>query len=215
MEGITIVIKGTNSVYVQRTEPDTANPHPLSVRERATIQLYNELQEIKKKLEEEVVPQPDKIEEYMKREFSDKMINDDMGWTGEFSLSNKNVLDLIIDLSKLNKDHKNKLPEEKDSQWVQLTKLLELDKDIDLTRKVQVILQKNLSEEHKEVVGRWLNSVLQKKLDGDIYRCGWCGNMLSSTGKVLMGEEKEKAIIKYNQGVVPMSSEGECCKMTM
>lgn len=44
------------------------------------------------------IPQPIEIEKLMKEKLEHRMINDDLGWTGEWRMSAKDVLDLIIDL---------------------------------------------------------------------------------------------------------------------
>ena len=44
------------------------------------------------------IPQPIEIEKLMKEKWDYRMINDDLGWTGEWRMSAKDVLDLIIDL---------------------------------------------------------------------------------------------------------------------
>lgn len=44
------------------------------------------------------LPQPSKIEELMKEKLESLKINDEFGWTGEWRLSAKDVLDIIIDL---------------------------------------------------------------------------------------------------------------------
>src|SRR5690554_2201822 len=44
------------------------------------------------------IPQPIEIEKLMKEKLEHRMINDDLGWTGEWRMSAKDVLDVIIDL---------------------------------------------------------------------------------------------------------------------
>lgn len=44
------------------------------------------------------IPQPIEIEKLMKEKLEHRMINDDIGWTGEWRMSAKDVLDVIIDL---------------------------------------------------------------------------------------------------------------------
>lgn len=44
------------------------------------------------------IPQPIEIEMLMKEKWDYRMINDNLGWTGEWRMSAKDVLDLIIDL---------------------------------------------------------------------------------------------------------------------
>jgi len=48
----------------------------------------------------EFVPQPSEIETYFNEKQNHKRIHDDLGWTGEYSLSAKDILDLIIDLQR-------------------------------------------------------------------------------------------------------------------
>lgn len=43
--------------------------------------------------------QPTEIEQLMQEKLADRKINDEFGWTGEWRMSAKNVLDLIIDLN--------------------------------------------------------------------------------------------------------------------
>ena len=44
------------------------------------------------------ISQPIEIEKLMKEKLEHRMINDDFGWTGEWRMSAKDVLDVIIDL---------------------------------------------------------------------------------------------------------------------
>lgn len=44
------------------------------------------------------IPQPSDIEKLMKEILKHRMINDEFGWTGEWRMSAKDVLDVIIDL---------------------------------------------------------------------------------------------------------------------
>lgn len=47
-----------------------------------------------------------------------------------------------------------------------------------------------------------------------IYRCGWCGSIVSASGKKLSGEEREyciKVIEKFGDSVVEMTH-GQCCR---
>ena len=44
------------------------------------------------------IPQPSDIEKLMKEKLEHRMINDEFGWTGEWRMSAKDVLDVIIDL---------------------------------------------------------------------------------------------------------------------
>lgn len=44
------------------------------------------------------IPQPTEIEKLMKQKLEHRMINDEFGWTGEWRMSAKDVLDVIIDL---------------------------------------------------------------------------------------------------------------------
>lgn len=44
------------------------------------------------------IPQPADIERLMKEKLMHRMINDKLGWTGEYRMSAKDVLDVIIDL---------------------------------------------------------------------------------------------------------------------
>ena len=44
------------------------------------------------------IPQPSEIEKLMKERLEHRMINDEFGWTGEWRMSAKDVLDVIIDL---------------------------------------------------------------------------------------------------------------------
>lgn len=46
------------------------------------------------------LPQPTEIETIMAQKFENRKINDEFGWTGEWRMSVKNILDLIIDLNK-------------------------------------------------------------------------------------------------------------------
>lgn len=55
------------------------------------------------------IPQPIEIEKLMKEKLEHRMINDDLGWTGEWRMSAKDVLDVIIDLQKMNK-YKEAIP---------------------------------------------------------------------------------------------------------
>ena len=41
--------------------------------------------------------QPSTIEKVMKEKLKDREIHDDLGWTGEWRVSAKNVLDVLID----------------------------------------------------------------------------------------------------------------------
>ena len=43
--------------------------------------------------------QPTEIEQLMQEKLADRKIDDEFGWTGEWRMSPKNVLDLIIDLN--------------------------------------------------------------------------------------------------------------------
>ena len=43
--------------------------------------------------------QPTEIEQLMQEKLADRKIDDEFGWTGEWRMSAKNVLDLIIDLN--------------------------------------------------------------------------------------------------------------------
>jgi hypothetical protein len=43
-------------------------------------------------------PQPSEIEKVMKEKLEARKIDDEFGWTGEWRLSAKDVLDVIIDL---------------------------------------------------------------------------------------------------------------------
>ena len=44
------------------------------------------------------ITQPIEIEKLMKEKWEHRMINDNLGWTGEWRMSAKDVLDVIIDL---------------------------------------------------------------------------------------------------------------------
>lgn len=44
------------------------------------------------------LPQPSEIAKLMKEKLDTRKLNDEFGWTGEWRLSAKNVLDIIIDL---------------------------------------------------------------------------------------------------------------------
>lgn len=44
------------------------------------------------------LPQPSEIEKLMKDKLDARKIDDEFGWTGEWRLSAKDVLDIIIDL---------------------------------------------------------------------------------------------------------------------
>ena len=44
------------------------------------------------------IPQPSEIVELMMEKLEHRMINDEFGWTGEWRMSAKDVLDVIIDL---------------------------------------------------------------------------------------------------------------------
>jgi len=56
---------------------------------------------MKKKLDvstPKFIPQPSTIQKIMMEKFQSKKLEDEFGWTGEWSLSVKDVLDIIIDL---------------------------------------------------------------------------------------------------------------------
>lgn len=44
------------------------------------------------------LPQPSDIEKLMKEKLEARKINDEFGWTGEWRMSAKDILDVIIDL---------------------------------------------------------------------------------------------------------------------
>lgn len=44
------------------------------------------------------IPQPSEIEKLMKEKLEARKITDEFGWTGEWRMSAKDVLDVIIDL---------------------------------------------------------------------------------------------------------------------
>lgn len=63
-------------------------------------EIAQELDELKKGLEKlfGTPPQPSEIEKLMKEKFENQKIDDEFGWTGEYRLSAKDILDIIIDL---------------------------------------------------------------------------------------------------------------------
>lgn len=46
------------------------------------------------------IPQPSEIEALMKEKLANRKIDDECGWTGEWRMSAKEVLDVILDLQK-------------------------------------------------------------------------------------------------------------------
>lgn len=48
------------------------------------------------------LPQPSDIEKLMKEKLKTRKINDEFGWTGEWRMSAKDIIDVIIDLQHRN-----------------------------------------------------------------------------------------------------------------
>lgn len=44
------------------------------------------------------LPQPEQINKILEEKYGHKKEYDEFGWTGEYTLSNKDILDIIIDL---------------------------------------------------------------------------------------------------------------------
>lgn len=91
--------------------------------------------------------QPTEIEQLMQEKLADRKIDDEFGWTGEWRMSPKNVLDLIIDLN-TNALQQIEKPEADKAELLEvLEKLTEYgstgEDAVEMKREIESLIQKH------------------------------------------------------------------------